>query len=219
MTTYADAAAVNGVISVSDAILRNVVEELKRMSDKIDTYSARMVSLEKKISGSECNSDHSGPEDAAGVFMGLAPDYPDDNNSARPRLRWACPVCKTQFKHRDSFKGHIRTLAKPSRRPACHLNRQDGWHQALVHRFPGEFHVQAQHFAGNYYSEVRQCCSAFDTDEQSFQHLASWINAISDVTSDAYIPKYDVSCRAIRRSLERQDSVSRSRSRSRARWQ
>ena len=85
--------------------LKNVVRLLQESNSSHASLSARVSDLEGKSRG-QCRSE----------------------------LReWKCPVCLEQFAHRESFKGHIRSLTFPkSERSHCAFDFHNQNHQALL---------------------------------------------------------------------------------------
>ena len=85
-------------------------------------------------------------------------------SSASSNCFWICPVCKSPFLHRQSFKGHIRRLRDPIATPAhCCLDKTNPEHQRLVShpRYgDGSFDDRRYQFAEQFYETVRSHSSA-----------------------------------------------------------
>jgi hypothetical protein len=86
--------------------------------------------------------------------------------------RWECPVCHAPFKHRESYKGHIRRLAQNPVDDAfrCYLDSQNPLHVALLGHprcGTGDFGSRAQLFSGLLYDQVKSNTSSRTTSESS----------------------------------------------------
>ena len=124
-----------------------------------------------------------------------------------PGLQWICPVCEETYKHKESFKGHIRKLLYATGRSRCHLNPHNVDHRILVHRFPGE-NVQQQiaAFVREFYSQVCFSCTKRDADDLSHAHVFAWISAAkSNETQNSVIPfpVFDPACSSASRKHRR----------------
>jgi hypothetical protein len=79
--------------------------------------------------------------------------------TAGANCAWICPVCKSLFMHRESFKGHIRRLRDPlSTSVHCLLDETNPEHQRLVShpRYgTGTFDDRRRLFAEHFYATVR----------------------------------------------------------------
>ena len=84
---------------------------------------------------------------------------------------WTCPVCKTPFLHRESFKGHIRRLRDPVSTSAhCFLDENNPEHQRLVShpRYgTGTFDDRRHQFADQFYETVRSHSSSRHSSQSS----------------------------------------------------
>jgi hypothetical protein len=84
---------------------------------------------------------------------------------------WICPVCKTPFLHRESFKGHIRRLRDPISTSAhCFLDENNPEHQRLVShpRYgTGTFDDRRHQFAEQFYDTVRSHSSSRHSSQSS----------------------------------------------------
>ena len=86
---------------------------------------------------------------------------------------WRCPVCHETFKHRESFKGHIRRLVYPSSsKSACFLDESKPEHVALVShpRYndgDGMFPARAASFSLQLYETVKSNSTSRTTSESS----------------------------------------------------
>jgi hypothetical protein len=105
-------------------------------------------------------------------------------------VSWTCPICGTNLKHKESFKGHIRKLVYPSKRPGCHLNPLVSQHQLFVHRFDGiNFYEQSRAFCKEFYYQTCISCTKRDLDDASLSHIWAWIHAAQ--SDDLPFPQYD----------------------------
>ena len=108
-------------------------------------------------------------------------------------ISWACPVCGKNLMHKESFKGHIRKLVYPSKRPGCHLNPLVPQHKLFVHRFHGiNFYEQSREFCKELYYQTCISCTKRDLDDVSLSHIWAWLNAAR--SDDLPFPEYDSRC-------------------------
>jgi len=91
---------------------------------------------------------------------------------AETACAWVCPVCRTPFKHRESFKGHILRLKEPvAKRTKCFFDEENPVHVALLShpRFgTGDFGSRAAAFSSQFYDRVRSCSNSSRSSESSF---------------------------------------------------
>jgi hypothetical protein len=84
--------------------------------------------------------------------------------SASSNCFWICPVCKSPFMHRQSFKGHILRLRDPISISAhCFLDENNPEHQRWVShpRYgDGSFDDRRHQFAEQFYETVRSHTSS-----------------------------------------------------------
>jgi hypothetical protein len=82
-------------------------------------------------------------------------------------VRWTCPVCWEPFKHRESFKGHVRRLTiPPTDRTHCFLDGTKADHISLLShpRYgDGDFASRAASFAQQLY----ECCKSNSTSTRT----------------------------------------------------
>jgi hypothetical protein len=87
------------------------------------------------------------------------------------KCAWICPVCRSPFKHRESFKGHILRLKEPvAKRTHCFFDAENPVHVALLShpRFgTGDFGSRGAAFASQFYDTVRSCSSSSRSSESS----------------------------------------------------
>lgn len=91
---------------------------------------------------------------------------------------WICPVCHEVFKHRESFKGHIRRMMFPSERPHCFLDPLSPEHVALLAhpRYgDGPFEDRASNFKSQLYSTVKSNSVSTMSSENSFTAVRSCV--------------------------------------------
>ncbi len=95
-------------------------------------------------------------------------------------VKWICPVCNEGFKHRESFKGHIRRLANPvSPGARCFLDSEK--HSALLahERYGGgDFDSRKAQFVQQLYDTVRSASSSRHTSESSHRQVRAAIAAL-----------------------------------------
>ena len=131
--------------------------------------------------------------------VGEAPDVQHLQQVASAAVQcmsWSCPVCGITLSHKESFKGHIRKLVYPSKRPGCHLNPLIPQHKLLAHRFDGvNFYEQAYAFCKEFYHQVCVSCTKRDPDDASLRHIMSWLDAAR--SDDADFPEYDTRCQMV----------------------
>ena len=88
-------------------------------------------------------------------------------------IQWKCPVCGEDFKHRESFKGHIRRLAHPvSAGAKCFLDSEK--HRALLEnpRYGGgDLESRKAQFVMQLYDTVRSASSSRHTSESSHRQV------------------------------------------------
>ncbi len=86
---------------------------------------------------------------------------------------WICPVCEQPFKHRESYKGHIRRLVLSSSSGAhCFLDSEKEAHRALVShpRYgDGDFDSRKHNFANQLYETVKSCSTSRRSSESSYR--------------------------------------------------
>ena len=91
--------------------------------------------------------------------------------SKRDTVRWTCPVCWEPFKHRESFKGHIRRLFEsPTDRMHCCLDPERPEHVALLSHSRygnGDFSSRAAAFASQLYDTVKSHSNSTRTSASS----------------------------------------------------
>ena len=85
---------------------------------------------------------------------------------------WVCPVCNEQFKHRESYKGHIRRLAQSplSRGSRCFLDKDNEAHVILVQHARygvGDFDSCAGAFASMLYDTVKSASTSRTSSQNS----------------------------------------------------
>jgi hypothetical protein len=111
-------------------------------------------------------------------------------------MSWTCPVCGKNLSHKESFKGHIRKLVYPSKRPGCHLNPLVPQHQLFVHRFDGiNFYEQSREFCKEFYYQTCISCTKRDLDDASLSHIWAWLDAAR--SDDLPFPEYDTRCQMV----------------------
>ena len=124
-----------------------------------------------------------------------------------PGLKWICPVCEETYKHKESFKGHIRKLLSATGRSRCHLNPHNVDHRLLVHRFPGDnFEQQNAAFVREFYSQVCFSCTKRDADDLSHAHVFAWISAAKSNETQSpvmHFPVFDPACSSAPRKHRR----------------
>lgn len=204
-------------------VLSAIMHELQKLSQQNSDISRRITALEH-VFLQHCNIRRRVVVHDVSSIIECQGEAGDARGSGLSELEWTCPVCLTTLCDRDSFKGHIRSLAQHACNPhswrrACHMNPLDANHQALSRHFPGDnFRECSQHFCVQYYQEVRCCTSSYDTEEQSHRHLSSFISWCLEPFSNENqpCPVYDASCRPSRK-LRRVDGTSSSSSQSRSR--
>ena len=204
-------------------ILSAIMHELQKLSQQNNDISRRIAALEGVFS-QRCNIRRRMVVHDVSAIIECQGDAGDAPVSGQSELAWICPVCLTTLCDRDSFKGHIRSLAQHACNPhswrrACHMNPLDANHQALSRRFVGaNFRECSQNFCVQYYQEVRCCTSSYDTEEQSHRHLSEFISwCLEPISNENHsCPVYDASCRPSRK-LRRVDGTSSSSSQSRSR--
>ena len=169
-------------------VLAGVMHMLMKLDQKLDTQQQQLaILLRDKASRDRC-SGH-------GVDPSMRADsIPRDVPSA---FKWSCPVCKDDFKHRDSLKGHIRELLNHVQ---CVWSDSNPEHRLLVHRFPGSnFNEKSVACSKALYEEMRACTSSMDTEEQTHTHISNWIRAAMIEDALVALPKYDVGNRQPRK--------------------
>jgi hypothetical protein len=87
---------------------------------------------------------------------------------------WVCPVCNEPFKHRESYKGHIRRLSlNPlDRGSRCFLDKDNEAHIALVQHArygDGTYHSCAVSFASLLYDTVRSASTSRTSSQNSYR--------------------------------------------------
>jgi len=86
-------------------------------------------------------------------------------------VQWMCPVCHEEFKHRESFKGHIRRLANPVTPGArCFLDCDNADHVALLDHSrygDGDFASRKEQFAQQLYDQVKSASTSRRSSESS----------------------------------------------------
>jgi uncharacterized C2H2 Zn-finger protein len=94
-------------------------------------------------------------------------------------IQWKCPVCGEVFKHRESFKGHIRRLAHPvSAGAKCFLDSEK--HRALLEnpRYgEGDLESRKAQFVMQLYDMVKSASSSRHTSESSHRQVRAAIAA------------------------------------------
>ena len=91
---------------------------------------------------------------------------------------WLCPLCFKPYKHRFSFRGHVRRLVVRSTRPKCHLNPRNQMHQALVQRFPGDdFYAQGRAFCREFHAFCSVAINRTRSDADARRLVMSWLEA------------------------------------------
>jgi len=91
---------------------------------------------------------------------------------------WFCPLCPKHFKHRFSFRGHVRRLVQQSSRPKCHLNPRNAAHVALVRRFPGaDFYDQARCFCREFHAFCSRVINRTRCDADARRLVQLWLDA------------------------------------------
>ena len=150
-------------------VLSSILHELQSLSTNQLHCARQNAELLARVAGLErCMLEISVSRQAVGVCPEPAP----------PALVWMCPVCSSPFRHRDSFKGHVRKLKYSSSRPKCVLSPSSAAHLALVHRFSGDdFKSQAEVFRESFYSFVRAVCCAQMSEGDSHAFICAWIDA------------------------------------------
>ena len=126
--------------------LGNVVRLLQESNSSHASLSARVSDLEGKSRG--------------------------QGRQGRSELRdWVCPVCQEPFAHRESFKGHIRSLTlTKSERSHCAFDSHNQNHQALLShpRYgDGDFFTRASAFAHQLYDTVKSHSSSARSSQSS----------------------------------------------------
>lgn len=138
--------------------------------------------------------------------VGHAPDV--DQLLPVPSDSWTCPICGLNLKHKESFKGHIRKLVYPSKRPGCHLNPLILQHKRLVHRFNGvNFYEQGYAFCKEFYHQTCVSCTKRDPDDVSLRHICLWLDAAR--SDDVDFPEYDTRCQVVSVKHRRSCSAAR----------
>jgi hypothetical protein len=175
-------------VSVLDAIL----QEVQKLSSSHLFLQSEIASLKRSIAirSSFVGSTAEFAAEAPGLCLQTGEAADASEFVVQPGPRWVCPICDTVFKHKESFKGHIRKLLSASGRSRCHLNPLDTDHRIMVHRFPGE-QVQDQiaAFSREFYSQVCFSCTKRDDDDLSHAHVFAWIAAAkSNDTQGTVIP-------------------------------
>jgi hypothetical protein len=176
-------AAPTGVIPTFDGSA--VMFELKQVQSAQRTIVQQLLSLAREVKDVRLLMS-SGCHNSA---VGLAPEL----QQLPPVLsmNWTCPICGTNLKHKESFKGHIRKLVYPSRRPGCHLSPLEQSHEQFASRFPGlTFTVRAYEFCKAFYHQVCISCTKRDPDDASLRHIWAWLDAARSDSGD--FPVYDI---------------------------
>ena len=150
-------------------VLSSIIHELQSLSTNQLHCARQNAELLARVAGLErCMLEIAISRQAVGVCPEPAP----------PALVWMCPVCSSPFRHRDSFKGHVRKLKYSSSRPKCVLSPSSAAHLALVHRFAGDdFKSQAEVFRESFYSFVRAVCCAQMSVGDSHALICTWCDA------------------------------------------
>jgi hypothetical protein len=94
-------------------------------------------------------------------------------------VEWICPVCSEGFKHRESFKGHIRRLAHPvSPGARCFLDPAVKEHRALLahERYGnGDFDSCKAQFVQQLYDTVKSASTSRRSSESSHRQVRAGI--------------------------------------------
>lgn len=94
-------------------------------------------------------------------------------------VEWTCPVCSEGFKHRESFKGHIRRLAHPvSPGARCFLDPAVKEHRALLahERYGnGDFDSCKAQFVQQLYDTVKSASTSRRSSESSHRQVRAGI--------------------------------------------
>ena len=171
------------IVSGSDApepLLSGILHALHSMQQEQQVFqraiSARLCAIELRVSSR--NHDDFGPG-----IVGDAPAITESrsrSNSRRrpdPGLPWICPICDSDLKHRESFKGHIR-LRVLLQHQSCRFMADNIKHQALLSKFNnGDFDSSAAAFTLEFYKQIRICTSSLDADIKSHGHIFGWLEA------------------------------------------
>ena len=188
-----------GVIPSGDSQV--VLFELQQLKASQNSMAQQLLSLSREIRKeitelrgllpSNCSRNGAGEAPDLQLVRQVAPE-------AVQCLSWTCPVCGLTLSHKESFKGHIRKLVYPSKRPGCHMNSLIPQHQLLAHRFAGtNFYEQSYEFCKQFYHQVCVSCTKRDPDDVSLRHIWAWIDAAR--TDGADFPEYDTRCQMLSR--------------------
>ncbi len=184
-----------GVIPTCDS--KAVMFELQQLKASQNSILQQLLSLSREISAVRGTLlPHGGHDGDVGHAPGVQ-CVPQVAPVAVQCVSWSCPVCGITLGSKESFKGHIRKLVYPSKRPGCHLNPLIPQHRLYAHRFDGAtFHDQGYEFCKKFYHEVCVCCTKRDPDDVALRHLWLWLDSAQ---SDADFPEYDMRCQMLSR--------------------
>jgi len=185
-----------GVIPSCDS--KAVLFELQQLKASQNSILQQLLSLSRGLTEVRESLPPQGSHNGA---VGLAPGVqcmPQVAPVAVQCVSWTCPVCGNTLSSKESFKGHIRKLVYPSKRPGCHLNPLIPQHRLFAHRFDGDhFHEQAYEFCKEFYHQVCVSCTKRDPDDAALRHLWLWLDAAR--SDDADFPEYDTRCQMLPR--------------------
>jgi hypothetical protein len=114
-----------------------------------------------------------------------------DNGMAASAQTWICPVCHSPFKHRESFKGHIRRLAQPVSASAhCFLDESNPDHVSLVshERYgDGDFASRAVQFTSQLYDTIKSNSSSRRSSESSHRAVRFGMNIAGGILLFSFV--------------------------------
>jgi hypothetical protein len=193
-------------------VVSGIMHLLMKIDEKMNSQSLELSELRRE--SQQLRRDIQYME----FFRPLIGDSPDSSGSAaavrshhrdephcafmiQSAYEWVFPVCKQDFKHRESFKGHIRGLLQHVR---CVWSAEDASHVSLVSKFQGDdFYSKAASCSAAMYAEVCACTSSMDSEAQSHAHIFDWISAAQSSNMDVVLPRFNTGNRRERKRRSR----------------
>jgi hypothetical protein len=156
------------------------------VQDEMRVVQNQIVSVQAGIAQRVESLEHwqiqqSNVSEASGIFSSspsLIAQASSVNGASALEPPWLCPLCFKPYKHRFSFRGHVRRLVVRSTRPKCHLNPRNQMHQILVHRFPGDdFYAQGRAFCREFHEFCTRAINRTRSDADARRLVSSWLEA------------------------------------------
>ena len=199
-------------------VLDAILQEVQKLSSSHLYLQSEIASLKREFVNRSWSDGRTARHAAEAPGFVVQPGEADEASEfvVQPGSRWVCPICDEPFKHKESFKGHIRKLLTATGRSRCHLNPSDNDHIILVHRFPGvEVQDRIAAFSREFYSQVCVSCTKRDDDDLSHAHVWAWLAAAkSNDTQETVLPfpVFDPACSSAPRKHRKTESESTQRS-------